>query len=363
MKGKLGKTFLVAVSSVAMLLAATVPGWAVTGSDSTADNIDPILVRGDALVSNPTLRTTATPGANITGFELTASGTTITATITTRGAIWQCPAAPCAYDQLKPYGGQDLMVLFQTPELNAYGDIGCADVACTGQNHWAPLNPLDNFYWMLHFSANDSEQRNDASLGYYDPTGRLEGLPLEPGIGQTFFTTAQHKSTDCLGPDQYPGGVAGPLPAGISNNVTLSFPAANQVRMTVPYVAQWRTNKTCLGRSKEIIKPGETISNAVAFSWLDHEIGGPDPVGLILGWTWYTDSVPALESGSGYRVGTPAGDPNPSRYAGPKCPLTVRSAGPFAGGEVNPLYDGSPCTIVNPVGPGFSASNLNTTAG
>ncbi|MCA1834569.1 MAG: hypothetical protein ABR548_08175 [Actinomycetota bacterium] len=404
-----------------MVLIVPSMGHAATSSDATTDTIEPILVKSDAQASDPTLKpffrsATATSPANITSFTMSTDGTNIIADVTTRGNLLRCAPnkpAPVYYDGTQacpqsgvaPYAGAHVLVLFQVPNMNVITDVGCVDIPCAGQSKWTPYNPTDRFYMWMSYGTTESEQHEDSSLGVYDPAGRLQGFPLEPGVGQTFLTLGQHYS-NCNDLTAQSGRFTGFTDSsGLGNNGSYSFPSLNTVRIKIPYAYEYRTSPTatnpCAYRHKTILTSGQVIKNAVAFSWMDHEIGNP-VTGLLLGWTWYTDSVPALETSTGYKVGTPSGDPNPASYAGPSCPLILASravptavdnpvppgineppvppvtfpplppnvpvpapAGGFViypGGQANPLYNPNGCMIPNPVGPGFSASNLNTTA-
>jgi len=265
------------------------------------------------------------------------------------------------------------MIMFETDSQGQLSQQGCADVACTGQNNWTPRSHLDGFKWFVSFGVSASGLKETVDVGMYDPSGRLVGAPLEPGIGQTFGVLAQSSTgfgcpsgSGPLGDSQGPS-----LGAGLGHNVSWSFPSANTIEWKIPYTLVWRAGlegaASCMTRSKPIVNftsgTSNQIRNAVAFSWADHEIGGPEPVGLILGWTWYTDSVPAVGGAGGYKVGTPAGDPNPARIAGPTCPFTLRSVGPVTPGQVNPLWNpNAACMIPNPVGPGFNSSGIGVNA-
>ena len=414
--------FMGAVSAL-MLIVPSVGHAANGASDGTSTTIEPILVKSDAQVTDPTLKPlfragASTDPANITAFNITTDGTNIIANVTTKGDLLRCPPnkpAPDYYDgtqvcdqasKVTPYAGVHVLVLFQTPEMNVITDTGCPNIACTGQAKWTPYNPTDRFYMWASYGTTDSEQHEDSSLGVYDPAGRLQGLPLEPGIGQTFLTLGQHYSK-CFDDAGTAGKFTGySNSSGLGNNGKYSFPTAKSVQIKIPYNYEYRGTPTganpCAFRHKTIVKPGQTIKNAVAFSWMDHEIGNP-VTGLLLGWTWYTDSVPALETSTGYKVGTPSGDPNPASYAGPTCPLILSSvvvpnsvdnpaprtidpgdpvppqtlppavpasvplpAGGgtvvYPGGQSNPLWNPAGCMLPNPVGPGFSASGLSTIA-
>jgi hypothetical protein len=392
------KSFLLLLMGVLALAMVPMPGHAAGASDGTADTIEPILVKADAQTPQAPFRTNALNEGNITNFTLTTIKTAaappggqagdctagcIQATITTFDPLVRCLTAPCGAGTA-PYGGAHVMVLFKTPEQNLITDTGCSNIACTGQSKWTPRHPNDRFYWFLYYGATASEQQEDVSLGIYDPAGRLNGLPLEPGLGQIFGVQGQ-RYTSCSDNMGTTGPNSGELFPGqtsrgnLSSNTVLYSGNSNfsnggkTVTLTFPYTYRWRLAATntnpCALRAKKVVSSGGLIKDAVAFSWADHEIGGPDPVGLILGWTWYLDSVPAIGTTTGYKVGTPSGDPNPGSYAGPTCPLTIASVNNpvdnsniHPGGQVNPLYTGAPCMIVNPIGPGFGASGINVVA-
>lgn len=390
---------LIGLSAVSLLGAMALPGFTVGASDGTPDTIEPILVKADAQVSMPAFRTTALGEANIVSFDLSpgtvtagpASGQAgLIGTITTKDPIMRCTGGLCNIQNTPPYGGASLMLMFQTPEQGLLTNVGCADAACTGQSGWGVTHPDNSSYFFLYYSASQTETKEDWGLGSYDPAGRIVGLPLEPGVGQLFGVFAQAKDSICT--DGGPNPITNPagfLPSGLGHNIGISFTGTKTVQLHLPYDFKWRTNGTsanpCAARTKRIAKSGNplpattgfpviglnsaglaanTLRNAVAFSWALHEIGGPDPIGLILGYTWYMDSVPALQSKEGYRVGTPAGDPNPATFAGPTCILQTRGVAaappPFnAPGNRNPLYNGAPCMRANPVGPGFAGSGLS----
>lgn len=367
-----GKLILAGLATMSLVALFALPSSAVgaTGASSTqGDTIEPINVKADAQVYSglPGSRTTNLQEGNIKSFTLGGDGASITASITTEAPLVRCPTpTTCASVVQSPYGGVHVMVLFQTEQLNVAGPIGCADIACTGQSGWTPTHPDDRFYWFLYYGATVSEVQEDLALGTYDPAGRIVGAPLEPGVGQIFRVMGQHY-TVCS--DAFVGaGTTADMPNGRSNNVTdpVFSNGGKTVTLSFPYEYKWRNAPAgsfpCGLRHKVIATGSTTVKNAVAFSWADHEIGGPDPIGLIIGWTWYLDSVPDLQSGTGYKVGTPSGDPNPSSFAGPKCAFVTRGVGPIPPTQRNPLYDGTPCMTPNPIGPGFSASGLNFAA-
>lgn len=382
-----------AFSTVMLLGAMSLPSFASTngatdnGPGFPQNTVEPIKLKAETFWNNTNFRTDGLQSGNITGFSFTADpiNDTISATITTKGDIVKClPAAPfCAginsapYSIAAPYGGMHVMVLFQTPELNNESVVGCADVACLGDSAWQRARPEDRFYWFLYYGATVSEENPDIALGLYDPAGRLVGLPLEPGVGQIFGVLGQN-TTSCNTTTTFPG--SGDLPAGKSNNASVTFPTAKSVTISIPYLYKWRLPDTnafpCGARQKQIAGSGsaygttlaaDSIKNIVAFSWADHEIGGPEPVGLILGWTWYLDSVPAAMGSKGYKFGTPSGDPSAASFALQNCPANTRGVDgappPYNNpGQRSPLYDGQPCMFPNPVGPGFIASDINVTA-
>jgi hypothetical protein len=244
----------------------------------------------------------------------------------------------------------------------------CSDGSLTNNtSKWVPMFKADREMLVLAYGVVVNESDNDSWVGRYDPSGRLVAVP----VGQVWGVQGQRTSSCDPGaatnpPPPYNSADMGPLPALRGNSTSVGF-SGNTVTISTPYLYRWRTAPPatatggCLARAKQLVDVGERLENAVAFSWADHCICGPDPVGLILGWTWYLDSVPAvrLAPGStttlwGYKVGTPSGDPNPGAFLGPNCPVFVQGA------QRNPLYTGTPCMVANPIGPGFNLTGLNT---
>lgn len=380
MRKVLKRTFL-SIATMALVAGMASPGLAGTwtetdenGAVNSADStIEPILVKSTTQVYTSAFRTTQLGTANIRKLVIDASGGSLKAHITTKDPIFSCAAIPCAGGIPAPYGGVHLMILFRTDNMYGSGPIGCANAVSTpdpnAPGYCTPLtsmyygpHPSEGIMWYLYYGATLSEQRDDWGFGQYDPSGRIVGAPLEPGVGQTFGTYAQNGSA-CS--SAFPG--AGTLPAGKSNNVGKSISADKKtLTLTLPYTFQWRANELstfpCGARSFTWVDTGENINDIVAFSWMDHEIGGPEPIGLIFGWTWYTDSVPALQGGRGYSVGTPSGDPNTNRFALSNCPFYGPSVRNTTNPQLNPLYNGLDCTLPNPLGPGFTSSNISVIA-
>lgn len=330
------KILLIGVAAFSMLLGSGIgqAAGSVTLNDAYGKTIEPILTRSSLAVQE----TTAHGAANITGMTFAATGTKLEATITTATALPRnashlfptCSATnTCRVDE--PYGGVHLMAMFQTDLFEVDQPIG-ADAAGQTVTWGPPGYNADGFRWFLYYGlvsqraiAGDTP---DCGLGYYDPTGQIVS-PVPVGFGQTFFVLGQN----------------GPATCTFSNS-------DKTVKISINYTWNWQT-RAGLPRSVKVAEVGKPIKNILGFSWLDHEIGGPDPVGLILGWTWYTDSIPR----SAYKVGVIAGDPNPAVFAGPKC-LTN-----FVGGVPAPGFETpGPCAIPNPIGTGFTNTGTNITA-
>ncbi len=383
---KRGK-ILVTLFAVAALVFSTMPGHAAGDSDSTTTVFEPILVKADAQVPLAPFRTNQYPEADIRSFNLTATGGVITASITTAAPLPQTPAQAAV--MAPPYGGVHIMVHFQTANMAQATGSGCAQPPsiagpcpfppAIGQVNnpvvWVPMFAADRQFLALGYGVVLNEEDNDSWVARYDPSGRIAGAAP---AGQVWSIQGQRTigSAAATCPQGSASSDGGDLPTGRGNSTNVSF-AGTTLNITTPYLYKWRTAPPaptgCLKRSKQLVDVGEVLSNAVAFSWLDHEIGGPEPVGLILGWTWYTDSVPGIlgapknnvaspgwtTTDYGYKVGTPAGDPNVAAIADPtKCPLYVRG---FQ--VIPPSGPPVPCMIANSlIGPGFNQSNINVTA-
>lgn len=348
-----GRFLLIGAIAATMLLGSGIGNAAVscsgstcTGSESTAVTIEPILTRSSLAVvrSDMSPAPNKIKNANIISYSLTASGGSIKATVKTLGnLITSTAGATNPSTGIAPYGGQHVMLMFQTNEFEDQAEKTGRNATNTADTTWGPNGfNADRFHWFLHFgwtlnkSAGDTAVGITCGMGIYDPTGALVSNTPTP-VGQLFSV---------LGEDPN-------LTAGGTQNTTCSV-SGNTITWTQPYRYTWATRDNVTeipNRSKQIVNTGETIRNIKAFSWMDHEIGGPDPVGLILGWTWYTDSLPA----TAYQIGAIAGDPNPNTLWTPKC---LGNEVP----ELAPVVGQGACTTANPVGSGFVLNGHNVTA-
>lgn len=341
------------------MLLVQMPGHAastITVSSVQNDTIEPILVKSDAQVTLAPFRSAALGEANIKSFTLSASGGFVTATINTAAKLPSTNLEAATFNQI--YTGVHVMVMFKTENQEEPSVVGCAvpytpPATCTLDADWQEAYGVDNQYLALNWGVVGNETDGPVSaLAVYDPTGRIAGPVFG---GQVWASLGQSVMPACPDSLVSTSPYYGPLPGNVGNNTSWSLSNGNQtVTIKTPYNAVWRT-RTCAGRSKTMVDIGDDIKDAVAFSWLDHTITGPE-VGLIFGWTWYTDSVPDVNTAGGYKVGTPAGDPNPAAVARQNCSIFVQ------GQQVNPLFDHKPCMTPNPIGPGFSASGKNIVA-
>ena len=324
-----------------------------TASDTNNNVIEPIATRSSALpvYDNQVHQTEPRLGAaNVKSFTLTGTGGRLTAVINTETAM-----PPIGSDPLQinasvpaPYGGVHAMVLFQTKWLDVDQVLGQG--ATGGDITWYGTTAggawqADTYRWFLYYGQ-VVNHRNQCGLGYYDPTGRLVAEAPIP-FGQLFYVIGQDHE---------------------ANSATCTLSNGNKtVTISTPNLYTWTNDfglPTASPRSLRIAgnAPGcasgcDRVTNVSAFTWLDHEIGGPPPVGLILGWTWYTDAVPS----STYRLGIVAGDPNPAVIATERC--TTNALGGLPADPLNRGWDTlGPCTIPNPVGTGFLPSGLAFTA-
>lgn len=359
------KKIILPVLAAGALLFASMPGHAAGTTDPTTTVIEPILVKADAQVPIAQFRSGALGAANITGFDLDAAGGTITARITTASPVPRTPLAAATF--APPYTGVHVMIEFQAGSQEILEDVGCSlrtDAAgpCPSTANptvkWIPIYRADRQFYEIAYGVVANEEDNDSWLGIYDPTGRIGvgriGLSGVVPAGQVWLIQGQRTQVCAAGQDP-----PGWLPAGRGNSTNVSF-GGNDVTITIPYDYRWLSANTCIGRHKQIVTAGEDLDNAVAFSWLDHTITGPE-VGLIFGWTWYTDSVPKIlgapgPGSFGYKVGTPAGDPNVAAVARQNCYIQLQ------GQQVNPLYSPGPCMTANPIGPGFALTGISDTA-
>jgi hypothetical protein len=305
---------------------AAVPGGGVTGANTFAATdtascvIEPILTRSSLApiyVNDGDLDNLNE--ANIKSFSMSAVGGSMSATIGV-AATFPTSLGALVSTVRPPYGGVHVLVLFQSDTLDVEQPIG-------GTANLGPFKRADGFHWFLYYGNTLSEGGNpQCGIGYYDP------------FGQVFFVITQ----DTL---------------DVPNNLSCSASGTN-VTISTPYITTW-TDVAATGniaRSLKLVTAGTAIQKAKAFSWMDHEVGGPPPVGLVVGATWYLDALPAIA----YNYGKAwAGDPNSGGIPGPTCQYFVGRRVP------NPLYTGSACYIATPagLGTGFNSTPLTITAG
>lgn len=332
----MGKKLLLTFGMLAMLMGLVAGPVAAAGStgqgDGTGDTIEPLLTRSH----HAQIRTTTLGEANVQNFSLSGNGSSLTASITVKDNL---PTAGNVALQA-PYGGVHVMALFDTPELEDHNEvIGKTATGCdvkwgsalpglpgsVGHTAIGPCKPTglpssnnayraaDGFKWFLYWGITSSECADAAvnadcmeyGLGIYEP---------DP-VGELYVILGQSHITSLCG---------NMLGNGRGNDATASV-SGNTVNITIPYTYRYlvRTRdltggnpvSSCLVRTKEVAKAGQGVNNAVGFSWMDHEIGGPDPVGLLFGLTWYTDALPSTAR----FWGTLAGDGNPAAVPGPFC--------------------------------------------
>lgn len=226
-----------------------------------------------------------------------------------------------------PYGGVHVLAVFQTNTLHEEQVVG--PTLTGGVARLGPFRREDNFHWFVYYGLTLSEgQAQACGVGYYNTFGQ-------------FFTVLQQThdtpgTTSCVRDD-----------------------ANKKVTITARYHTTYTLQPDNLARNVWLARRGQSIDNIKAFSWMDHEIGGPPPVGLVLGLTWYTDWLPS----NSYQLGAFGGDPNSGGLPGERC-----RDFPIAGRIPNPLYDGNPCytniqTVQgNQVGTGFKATALKLSA-
>lgn len=294
----------------------------IIASDGAGCVVEPILTRSDAApvyVNDGDVD--GLPSSNIKSFSLTADtvGKKLIATVTTARAI------PANLTQLLdpnvgvrvPYGGVHALVLFQSPTLGLQQATG--PTATGGAATFGPLSTADNYHWFLYYGITVSEGAVTCGIGYYDEFGQ-------------FFTVLSQ-------------GHDNPKNYTCTNNT-----GAKTITLTFPYRSTWTLQPDNLPRQIELVRGGQTVSNIKAFSWTDHEVGGPPPIGLVIGATWYTDVVPS----NGYDFGLIAGDPNSGGIPGPTC-----GTFPIIGNVPNPIA-AQPChtRVPTAVGLGMLGTNL-----
>lgn len=328
------KLLLLAVITCLGLGLLAVPGQAAGSAgdvDGTADTIEPLLTRSH----HAQIRTTTLGEANVQDVNLSGNGTHLTATIKVKDNL----PTPGNVALQAPYGGVHVMALFDTPEQEDFnevignsplgcpvkwgsalpgapGTVGHPAVGCKPTNLPQSNNAYrkaDGFRWFLYWGITSSACADSLAnadcmeygLGIYepDPAGELYVI-----LGQSHITS-----------------LCGNMLGNGRGNDASATVSGNTVSITIPYTYRYiiRTRdltggnplQSCLIRTKEIAKAGQPVNNVIGFSWMDHEIGGPDPVGLLFGLTWYTDALPI----SSRFWGTLAGDGNPAAVPGPFC--------------------------------------------
>jgi hypothetical protein len=291
-----------------------------TVTDSATCVVEPILTRSSAaFVFADNGGPEELREANITSFSMTATGGTLSTSITLADT-WPTSLGALVSKVRLPYGGVHVFALFQSDTLDIEQPIG-------GNASIGPLKRADGFHWFLYAGNTLSEGGNpQCGIGYYDP------------FGQVYFLITQ----DTL---------------DTPNNLSCTY-SGSTVTMSTPYVTTWTDVLPTgnIARSLKLVTQGTAIQKAKGFSWMDHELGAPPPVGLITGLSWYTDVIPfeAYNYGKAW-----AGDPNSGGIPGPTCQTYVGRRVP------NPLYTGSACYIATPagLGTGYNSTTLTITAG
>lgn len=220
-----------------------------------------------------------------------------------------------------PYGGVHVLALFQTPQLQTTQVMG--PTLSGGTATFGPYNIADNYHFFFYYGITLSSGGNPScGWGIYDQFGQLFSV-----FSQEFDNP---KNYSCV---------------NNGNTITFKF----------KYRTNWRLQPDNLARSVEIVRAGQTINNIKAFTWMDHEVGGPPPVGLVVGLTHYTDVIPK----NGYDFGAWVGDPNSGGIPSHTCPRY-----PIIGTVPNPLASGGPCYIStgSTVGLGMRPTSLNVSA-
>lgn len=323
------------IGSAADTVCNTIPGTpdpsggnSVRITDGAACVMEPLLSRSDqARVFVKDADPDNLGEANIKDLEVRTDGAKIYANIRTAERI---PRNVNEFPQTTgpgvraPYGGVHVMALFQSPQLQTTQVMG--PTATGGTATFGPYNIQDNYHFFLWYGITlSSGATPTCGFGVYDQFGQ-------------FFTTFSQSHVDS------------------AENYSCTNNGAGLISMAFPYKTSWRLEPEGLNRSVEIAKPGQTLSNIKGFSWMDHEIGGPPPVGLVLGLTHYTDVIPA----NGYDWGLWVGDPNSGGVPGHTC-----SRLPIVGSFPNPLATGQRCYVdlqSSGVGLGMRPTSLSITA-
>lgn len=354
---------LALASALAMLFAN--PGFTASTtlpSDGDPTTIEPLLTRSHEVQ----LRTDTLGEANVQSLTVSSNPTAQTLSFTI-GVKDPLPT-PGNVALQAPYGGVHVMALFQTNEQEDASEVigtnstgcnvswgsafpgapqtvghpaigGCQSTGLPSSNnrYWKG----DGYRWFVYWGITASELEEEYGLGIYEP---------DP-VGELYVLLGQHKLNALC-----PNGVG---PSGTDGNTASAAVSGDRrsVTLTIPYTYQWvaRTrdlttlspSPSCSTRTKQVVNPNQTLENINGFSWMDHEIGGPDPIGLILGLTWYTDALPQ----SSRYYGTWAGDGTPAAVPGPFCATNAL-------GLTN-----STCLIDGPTGPQFINSGFHLGVG
>lgn len=280
----------------------------ITITDGANCVLEPILTRSDkASVYVKDTDPDELAEANITRLSVTATSGKIVANITTAQAIPVsasdfvdgAPGDTRPTDVRPPYGGVHVLVLFQSDTLEEEQATGTN--ASGGTVTFGPLTRADNWHWFLYYGTTLSEGGiPTCGVGFYNQFGQVF----------TVFSQSLDKP---------------------QNYTCVNNQATRTITLTFPYQVTWTIDgDRALARRLQVVRLNQRITNIKGFAWMDHEIGGPPPIGLVLGLTWYNDVIPS----NGYDFGLIAGDPNSGGIPGPKCQQF-----PILGRIPNPLYD------------------------
>lgn len=295
-------------------------------TDTTNCVLEPIITRSDkASVYVKDTDPDELAEANITRLSVTATSGKIVANITTAQAIPISAAQflAAATDVRPPYGGAHVLVLFQSDTLEEEQATGTN--ASGGTVTFGPLPRADNWHWFFYYGTTLSEGGiPTCGVGFYNQFGQIF----------TVFSQSLDKP---------------------QNYTCVNNQATRTITLTFPYQVTWTIDgDPALARRLQVVRLNQRITNIKGFAWMDHEIGGPPPIGLVLGLTWYNDVIPS----NGYDFGLIAGDPNSGGIPGPKCQQF-----PILGRIPNPLYDGSACFLQMPtVGGEYTGLGMRGTA-
>ncbi|MGH2829828.1 MAG: hypothetical protein ACRDJM_05040, partial [Actinomycetota bacterium] len=373
-----GRKFLIVLAALAVLVVGG-PSTAApnsctangcTNTDNNNNTVEPLATRSSLAVvtDNQVWPTDPRLGAaNIKSFNFSGTGGALTAVITTEHPMPNGDPLQDLDNYPLTYAGVHVLMTFQTNwiEVNQTVNNGGTPNDPDDDLRWNDLtgaaHTADGFRWTLAYGATLNHPGKQCFLGFYDPTGRLD--PTVPvGVGQVFFTLGQSgQNTTCT------------LSNG-DRTVTIRVPYVYQWESSTGEARAVRV----VGNAPGAPTNPSQVRNITAFSWMDTEGGTPevdqdfpdnpgpgtpgvpgplpepipdeicvDPAdpespcltpeegtpddlgkfvndefpdelhegGLVLGLTWYTDSVPA----NAYRYGAIAGDPNPSKIPTERC--------------------------------------------